>query len=143
MVSSCNCAVCAISLQFKILWKDTLTDYNPSVFHRELKKIYGIMSQSPTESPTVYNPSVFHRELKKFMGLCHNRRRIHRQSITRRYFIGSWKTFTGLCHNHRRSHRQLHRHISPMASPMDYSHPKARAWQTRGRLTQVPTDRKV
>jgi len=38
-----------------------LTAYNPSVFHRELKKIYGIVPQSPTD----YNPSVFHRELQK------------------------------------------------------------------------------
>jgi hypothetical protein len=40
------------------------TGYNPLVFHRELKTIYGIVPQSPTESPTRYNPSVFHRELK-------------------------------------------------------------------------------
>jgi hypothetical protein len=37
------------------------TDYNPSVFHRELKNIYGIVPFSPTDN----NPSVFHRELKK------------------------------------------------------------------------------
>ena len=36
-------------------------DYNPSVFHRELKNNYGSVPQSPT----AYNPSVFHRELKK------------------------------------------------------------------------------
>jgi len=41
------------------------TDYNPSVFHRELKKIYGIVPLSPTDSPTDSNPSVFHKELKK------------------------------------------------------------------------------
>jgi len=43
----------------------TPTDYNPSVFHRELKNIYGIVPHSSTASPTAYNPSVFHRELKK------------------------------------------------------------------------------
>ena len=42
----------------------TPTAYNPSVFHRELKKIYGIVPQSPTAIPTDFNPSVFHRELK-------------------------------------------------------------------------------
>jgi len=66
MVNSCYCVVCAVSLQFKILWrgytkkKEILTvsstgaptDYNPSVFHRELKKIYRIVPQSPTASPT-------------------------------------------------------------------------------------------
>jgi hypothetical protein len=30
------------------------TDYNPSVFHRELKKNYGSVPQSLTESPTEY-----------------------------------------------------------------------------------------
>jgi hypothetical protein len=29
------------------------TDYNPSVFHRELKKNYESVPQSPTDSPTV------------------------------------------------------------------------------------------
>jgi hypothetical protein len=48
----------------------TLTEYNPSVFHRELKTIYGIVPQSPMEFPTEYNPSVFHRELKKNFGAC-------------------------------------------------------------------------
>ena len=28
------------------------TDYNPSIFHRELKKIYGVVPQSPTMLPT-------------------------------------------------------------------------------------------
>jgi hypothetical protein len=28
------------------------TDYNPLVFHRELQNLYGIVPQSPTESPT-------------------------------------------------------------------------------------------
>jgi len=40
-------------------------DYNPSVFHKELQKNYGIVPQSPTDLPTDYNPSVFHRELQK------------------------------------------------------------------------------
>ena len=33
---------------------------------------------SPTGTPTDYNPLVFHRELKKITGLCHNHRQIHR-----------------------------------------------------------------
>jgi hypothetical protein len=44
-------------------------EYNPSVFHKELKTNYGSVPQSPTESPTTYNPSVFHRELKNIYGI--------------------------------------------------------------------------
>jgi hypothetical protein len=40
------------------------TDDNPSVFHRELQKNYGIVPQSPTDLPTNYNPLEFHRELQ-------------------------------------------------------------------------------
>jgi hypothetical protein len=47
----------------------TLTDYNPSVFHRELKTIYRIMPQSPIAIPTDFNPSVFHGELKNIYGI--------------------------------------------------------------------------
>jgi hypothetical protein len=75
MVSSCYFAVCAVRLQFKILWQGYtkkirkiygFTDgLNPSVFHRELKKIYGIVPHSLTD----HNPSVFHRELKKIYGI--------------------------------------------------------------------------
>jgi len=43
----------------------TPTAYNPLVFHKELKKIYGIVPQSPMAIPMDFNPSVFHRELKK------------------------------------------------------------------------------
>ena len=42
-----------------------LTENNPSVFHRELQKNYGIVPQSPTEN----NPLVFHRELQKNYGI--------------------------------------------------------------------------
>jgi len=41
------------------------TDIYPSVFHRELKNNYGILSQLPTD---IYL-SVFHRELKKKYGI--------------------------------------------------------------------------
>lgn len=51
--------------KFMVSLTGTPTDYNPSVFHRELKNIYGIVPHSSTASPTAYNPSVFHRELKK------------------------------------------------------------------------------
>ena len=83
MVSPCYCAVCAVRLQFKIFWQGYIkkirkfmvsptgipTDYNQSVFHRELQKNYGIVPQSPTDLPTDYNPSVFHRELQKNYGI--------------------------------------------------------------------------
>ena len=78
MVNSCYCAACAVRLQFKILWhgytkkleKFTVspTEYNPSVFDRELKNNYGSMPQLQTASPTEYNPSIFHKELKKNYG---------------------------------------------------------------------------
>ena len=45
------------------------TDYNPSVFHRELKNIYGVVPFSPKDSPTDINPSVFHRKLQKNYGI--------------------------------------------------------------------------
>jgi hypothetical protein len=41
------------------------TEYNPSVFHRELKKINGIVPHSLMALLTEHNPSVFHRELQK------------------------------------------------------------------------------
>jgi hypothetical protein len=44
-------------------------DYNPSVCHKELKNIYGIVSLSPMALPTDKNPSVFHRELQKNYGI--------------------------------------------------------------------------
>jgi hypothetical protein len=44
-------------------------DYNPSVFHRELQKNYGIVPLSPTDLPPEYNLSVFHRELQKNYGI--------------------------------------------------------------------------
>jgi len=40
-------------------------DWNPSVFHKELKKIYGIVPQSLTD----WHPSVFHR-VEKFLQNC-------------------------------------------------------------------------
>jgi len=41
------------------------TDYNPSVCHKELKKIYGIVPLSLTALPTDKNQSVLHKELQK------------------------------------------------------------------------------
>jgi len=85
MVSPCYCVVCAVRLQFKILWQGYIkkiygftdgytdgcipTDYNPSVFHRELQNKYGIVPLSPTDLPTNKNPLVFHRELQKNYGI--------------------------------------------------------------------------
>jgi len=60
---------------------------------------------SPTGTPTDYNPSVFHIELKKIIGVCHSHRRPDRRTITRRYFTESWKKITGVCHNHRQNFR--------------------------------------
>ena len=79
MVSPCYCVVCAVRLQFKILWQGyikkyekfkvsptgTPTDYNPSVFHRELKNIYGIMPLSPTDHTRWY----FIESCKKIYGI--------------------------------------------------------------------------
>jgi hypothetical protein len=59
------CVCCKIAIQdfvtglhkkrekFTVSPTGTLTEYNPSVFHRELKNIYGIVPQSPTDSPKV------------------------------------------------------------------------------------------
>ena len=132
------CVCCKIAIQdfvtglhkkqekFTVSPTGTLTEYNPSVFHRELKNIYGIVPQSPTE----YNPLVFHRELKKIYKIVPQSLTASPTAITRRYFTESWKTFTGLCHNHRRIHRRFYRRISPT----DYAHPEAHACQTRVRL---------
>jgi len=127
MVSSCYCAACAVRLQFKILWQGytqklekftvsptgTATDYNPSVFHKELKKNYGSVPQSPTASPTDYN---------------------------RRYFTESWKNIMGVCHNHWRNPRRCYRCILLTDSPTEYPYPEAHACQTRVRRVEVPTD---
>jgi hypothetical protein len=59
---------------------DITTEYNPSVFHRELQKNYGfchihrritdgLPMAFPTLIPTESNPSVFHRELQKNYGI--------------------------------------------------------------------------
>jgi len=45
------------------------TEWYPSVFHREFKKIYGIVPQSPTTISTDWHPSVFHRELGENYGI--------------------------------------------------------------------------
>ena len=67
------CVCCKIAIQdfvtrlHKKIRKFTVspTDYNPPVFHREVKNNYGSVPQSPTTSPTDYNLSVLHKELKK------------------------------------------------------------------------------
>ena len=79
MVSPCYCVVCAVRLQFKILWQGYIkkyekfkvspTDYNPSVFHRELKKIYGIVPLSPTASPTDHTRQYFIESCKNIYGI--------------------------------------------------------------------------
>jgi len=47
----------------------TPTDYNPSVFHRELKKIYGIVPLSPTASPTDHTRRYFTESYKNIYGI--------------------------------------------------------------------------
>jgi len=57
MVSPCYCVVCAVRLQFKIFWQGYI---------KKIRKIYG----SPTGIPTDYNPSVFYRELQNNLWDC-------------------------------------------------------------------------
>ena len=73
--------------------------YNPSVFHRELKKNYGSVPQSPTASPTDYNPSVFHRVLKNNYGSVPQSSTDYNPSV----FHRELKNITRVCHNHRRN----------------------------------------
>ena len=47
----------------------TTTAWYPSVFYRELKNIYGIVSQSPTAILTDWYPSILYRELKNNYGI--------------------------------------------------------------------------
>ena len=127
MVSSCYCAACAVRLQFKILWHG---------YTKKIRKIYGFTDGYTT----AYNPSVFHKELKKITGVCHNHRQHHRRIITRRYFTESWKNIMGVCHNHWRNPRWCYRCILLTDSPTEYPHPEADACQTRVRCVEVPTD---
>jgi hypothetical protein len=133
MVGPCYCVVCVVRLQFKILWQGYIkkkitvspTDYNPSVFHRELQNNYRIVPLSPTDHnpsvfhrqlqknygivpplPTAYNPSVFHRELQKKLRDC--------ATITNMYTDG----FTDI------EYRWI------------YAHPEAHTCLTRVRLHQ-------
>ena len=83
MASPCYCVVCAVRLQFKILWQGYIKKnkknlrfhwrvYRRTITRRyftELKNIYGIVPLSPTDSPTDKNPLVFHRELQKNYGI--------------------------------------------------------------------------
>jgi len=57
----------AVSLQFKLLCRRINRQYNQNT-----QKIYSILPQSPTTIPTDYDPSVFHRELQKNYSPCHN-----------------------------------------------------------------------
>jgi hypothetical protein len=116
MVSSCYCVVCAVRLQFKILWQGYIKNKKYWRFHRPVHR-RNITRRYFTES------------WKIFTRLCHN----HRRDITCRYFTESWKTFMGLCHNHRRSNRRLYRCKLPTESLTNYAHLEAHACQTRVR----------
>jgi len=102
MVSPCYCVVCAVRLQFKILWQGYIK--KKLRFHQRVYR-WTITRRYFTES------------CKKIMGLCHFHRRIYRRNITCRYFIESYKKITGLCHHHRCVHRRLYRRHIPMESP--------------------------
>ena len=128
MVSPCYCAVCAVRLQFKILWQGYIKKNKKNLrFHRRVYR-------------RTITRRYFTESCKKITGLCHNHRRVYRRTITRRYFTESCKKITELCHNHRRVYRQI------------YAHPEAHACLTRVRLhkyqrlyrrkipTESPTD---
>jgi hypothetical protein len=122
--------VCAVSLQFKILWRGYTKNKKYWRFHRR---------------PITY--WYFTESWKKFTGLCHNHRRPCRRTLTRRYFTESWKTITGLCHNH----RWIHRRISPTDSPTYITDgftdglctSRSACISEAQLLTDLPTDRKV
>ena len=90
--------------------------YGPSVFHRELKNIYGIVPLSSTASPMDH---------------------------TRWYFTKSCKTFTGLCHNHQRVHRRLDRRTIPTDLRTSWSARMSDTCLSAQIPTEFPTDRKV
>jgi hypothetical protein len=143
MASPCYCVVCAVRLQFKILWQGyikkyekfkvsptgTPTDYNPSVFHRELKNIYGIMPLSPTDHTRWY-----------FIESCKNIYGIVPQSPTCTPTDFPTDNTDGFTHIPKPTHV---RHVSAAQIPTDwptsntngFTHiPKRIACQTRVRL---------
>jgi len=86
MVSLCYCVVCAVRLQFKILWQGYIEKNKKNfMFYRRI-----ITRRYFTES------------WKKFTELSHTHRQLYWRTLTRRYFTESCKKITGLCHNHRR-----------------------------------------
>ena len=132
MASSCYCVVCAVSLQFKILWRGYTKNKKYWQFHRRVHR-QTITRRYFTESWKQFTGlchnhrrtitrQYFTESWKKFTRLCHNHRRSHQRTLTHRYFTESWKTFTGLCHNHRQSHRQLHRRITHIPKPTHVRH---------------------
>jgi len=90
--------------------------------------------------PTGYNPSVFHRELQKNYGIVHNHRRICRRTITRRYFTESCKTITGLCHIHRQVYRRSYRRTIPAESPTDLRTSRSARMSDTCPFAQIPTE---
>ena len=129
MVSPCYCVVCAVRLQFKILWQGYIKKKNLRFHWRTITRRY------------------FTESWKQFTGLCHFHRRIHQRTISRRYFTESCKTITGLCHNHRRVHRRLYRRKIPTESPTDLRTSRSARMSNTCPSAQIPmdflTDRKV
>ena len=90
MVSPCYCVVCAVRLQFKILWQGYIKKNKKNfMFYRR-----NITRRYLTES------------WKKFTGLCHTHRWLYRRVMFHQYFTVSCKKITGLCHNHRWRYRR-------------------------------------
>jgi len=90
MVSPCYYVVCAVRLQFKILWQGYIEINKKNfMFYRRLYR------RNITRR-------YFTKSWKKFTGSCHTYRRLYRRTITRQYFTESCKKIIGLCHNHRR-----------------------------------------
>jgi hypothetical protein len=130
MVSPCSCVVCAVRLQFKILWQGYIKKNKKNLrFHRRTitrqyfteswEKFTGLCHFHRRTHQRTITRRYFTESWKIFMGLCHFHRRIHRRTRSRRYFTESCKKITGLCHHHRRVHRRLYRRQIPTESLTD------------------------
>jgi len=122
MVSPCYCVVCAVKLQFKILWQGYIekNKKNFMFYRRHITRWY------------------FTESWKKFTGLCHTHRWLYRRTITRRYFTESCKKNYGIVphspttlptdHNPSVFHRELQKNYgivpqSPTIYRQRYRHP--------------------
>jgi hypothetical protein len=130
MVSPCYCVVCAVRLQFKILWQGYIekNKKNFMFYQRHITRRY------------------FTESWKKFMGLCHSHRRLYRRTITRRYFTENCKKIyeivphspTALPTDHNPS--VFHRELQKIYGIVPQSPPVYRRRYRRPILTESPTD---